>query len=285
MKVSVVMASCNPDMKRIRLAINSILNQTFQDYEVIIVDDGSKRPIENSIKSISRDPRIKVLRIENSGLGAALNHGIQSSKGEYIARLDDDDMMVISRLQKQVDFLDKYQDVSCVGTFHYDMIERKSYKHRRFPTDHNRIVESLINCRFSLAHTTLMFRRSAFDKIGGYRIQRGGQDLDLELQLGSVGRLANISEYLNFYTMSSSGLGTINPTKYKAYLFALNDVVYRNIYPDFTDKAKRTIARLERIDNSPLKSFIEKFKRYALRMRVILLGTINADYIAASKNP
>ena len=285
MKVSVVMASCNPDMKRIRLAINSILNQTFQDYEVIIVDDGSKRPIENSIKSISRDPRIKVLRIENSGLGAALNHGIQSSKGEYIARLDDDDMMVISRLQKQVDFLDKYQDVSCVGTFHYDMIERKSYKHRRFPTDHNRIVESLINCRFSLAHTTLMFRRSAFDKIGGYRIQRGGQDLDLELQLGSVGRLANISEYLNFYTMSSSGLGTINPTKYKAYLFALNDVVSRNIYPDFTDKAKRTIARLERIDNSPLKSFIEKFKRYALRTRVILLGTINADYIAASKNP
>ena len=285
MKVSVVMASCNPDMKRIRLAINSILNQTFQDYEVIIVDDGSKRPIENSIKSISRDPRIKVLRIENSGLGAALNHGIQSSKGEYIARLDDDDMMVISRLQKQVDFLDKYQDVSCVGTFHYDMIERKSYKHRKFPTDHNRIVESLINCRFSLAHTTLMFRRSAFDKIGGYRIQRGGQDLDLELQLGSVGRLANISEYLNFYTMSSSGLGTINPTKYKAYLFALNDVVSRNIYPDFTDKAKRTIARLERIDNSPLKSFIEKFKRYALRMRVILLGTINADYIAASKNP
>lgn len=285
MKVSVVMASCNPDMKRIRLAINSILNQTFQDYEIIIVDDGSKRPIENSIKSISRDPRIKVLRIENSGLGAALNHGIQSSKGEYIARLDDDDMMVISRLQKQVDFLDKYQDVSCVGTFHYDMIERKSYKHRRFPTDHNRIVESLINCRFSLAHTTLMFRRSAFDKIGGYRIQRGGQDLDLELQLGSVGRLANISEYLNFYTMSSSGLGTINPTKYKAYLFALNDVVSRNIYPDFTNKAKRTIARLERIDNSPLKSFIEKFKRYALRTRVILLGTINADYIAASKNP
>ena len=285
MKVSVVMASCNPDMKRIRLAINSILNQTFQDYEIIIVDDGSKRPIENSIKSISRDPRIKVLRIENSGLGAALNHGIQSSKGEYIARLDDDDMMVISRLQKQVAFLDKYQDVSCVGTFHYDMIERKSYKHRRFPTDHNRIVESLINCRFSLAHTTLMFRRSAFDKIGGYRIQRGGQDLDLELQLGSVGRLANISEYLNFYTMSSSGLGTINPTKYKAYLFALNDVVSRNIYPDFTDKAKRTIARLERIDNSPLKSFIEKFKRYALRTRVILLGTINADYIAASKNP
>lgn len=284
MKVSVVMASCNPDLKKLGLAINSILNQTFQDYEIIIVDDGSKKPIENCIKSITQDSRIKVLRINNSGLGAALNHGIRFSSGEYIARLDDDDMMVISRLQKQVDFLDKNQDVSCVGTFHYDMIEKKSYKHRKFPTGHNQIVESLINCRFSLAHTTLMFRRTSFDKIGGYRIQRGGQDLDLELQLGSVGRLANINEYLNFYTMSSSGLGTINPTKYKAYLFALNDVVSRNIYPNLTEKAKSTITRLERIDNSPLKSFIEKFKRYALRMRVILLGSTNADYIAATKN-
>ena len=272
MKVSIVMASCNPDEDKLAIAIRSILNQTFKDFELIIVDDGSKEDLKPIIDTISSDSRIKFFRIPNSGLGAALNYGIAQSHGVYIARLDDDDRMVANRLEKQVSYLEHHLDVSCVGTMHYDLYGNKYYKHRHFPVKHDDIVKSLLNFRFALAHTTLMFRRDAFDKIGGYRIPRGGQDLDLELQMGTVGKLANIDEYLNFYTMSATGLGTVNPKKYEAYLFALQDVCNRNLFPQYQSIAKSSIEKLQAIDNSSLKSWREKFKRYLLILRVRLLG-------------
>lgn len=272
MKASIVMASCNPNKELLRLALVSIMRQSYTDYEVIIVDDGSKEPVENYVKEITNDSRVRVLRIQNSGLGAALNYGIEHSSGEYIARLDDDDMMEDSRIQKQIDYLDSHPEVSCVGTWHYDKIGDRCYPHRKFPTGHEEIVKSLLVFRFALAHTTLMFRRTAFDKIGGYRIPRGGQDLDLELQLGTVGKLANLGEYLNYYTMSATGLGTINPKKYEAYLFALEDVVKRNLYPKYQNIANDTVKKLRKINSSPLKNVREKAKRFFLIQRVKLVG-------------
>ena len=272
MLISVVMASCNPDFSLLSLAIESVLKQTFTNFEFIIVDDGSKQPLEPIVKSFTNDRRIAIYRIENSGLGAALNYGIQKSSGKYIARLDDDDMMVPERLQKQVDFMESHPTVSCVGTWHYDKFGNKFYPHRKFPTKHESIVHHLLQSRFSLAHTTLMFRKEAFDQIGGYRIPRGGQDLDLELQLGTVGRLANLPEYLNYYTMSASGLGTINPQKYAAYLFALQDVENRKQYPEHAPLIHETIQKLKKIDHSPRKSMREKWKREILIARVMILG-------------
>ena len=272
MTVSVIMASCNPELELLTNAIKSVLKQTFDNFEFIIVDDGSKSPIEPIVRSISNDQRIAVFRIDNSGLGAALNYGIDKSKGKYIARLDDDDMMLPERLQKQVGYMDAHPEVSCVGTWHYDKYKNKYYPHRKFPTDHEGIICHLLQSRFSLAHTTLMFRRDAFDKIGGYRIPRGGQDLDLELQLGSVGLLANLPCYLSYYTMSASGLGTVNPQKYAAYLFALKDAEKNNLYPEHADLIRHTISKLQTIDNSPKKSLREKWKRRLLILRVQLLG-------------
>lgn len=272
MLVSVVMASCNPQVDLLKNAIFSILRQTYKEFELIVVDDGSDEPLLSVVRSISNDNRIIVYRINNSGLGAALNEGISHSRGHYIARLDDDDMMAPDRLMKQVGFLESHPEVVCVGTWHYDLFHGKYYPHRKFPTEHDTIISSLLHFRFSLAHTTLMFRRDAFNQIGGYRIQRGGQDLDLELQLGSVGKLANIPEYLNYYTMSAHGLGTVNPQKYQAYLFALQDVVDRNLFPQMRDVTMSSIKRLKFIDNSPMKSVREKLIRNLLVLRVKWFG-------------
>lgn len=272
MEVSVVMASCNPNFDLLKMAIMSILAQTFNDYELIIVDDGSGMPIEPFVKSISNDSRIRVCRIKNSGLGAALNYGIENSAGNYIARLDDDDLMLPERLEKQVQFMERHPEVSCVGTWFYDKYGIKIFPHREYPIEHSEIVKSLLKFRFALAHTTLMFRRSSFEQIGGYRIPRGGQDLDLELQLGTVGKLSNIPEKLNCYTMSANGLGTVNPQKYQAYLFALEDVVKRKLYPEYMDIALSSIGGLKRIENSPLKNFREKAIRYYLINRCKFFG-------------
>lgn len=266
------MASYNPDKKLLASAIESVIHQTFTNFELIIVDDGSKEPIEPYIRTVSTDPRVRVFRITNSGPGAAANYGILQTTGEYIARLDDDDMMLSTRIQKEAEYLDTHPDVSCVGTWHYDKIGNRYYPHRKFPTGHEEIVKSLLVFRIAQAHTTLMFRRTAFDKIGGYRILRGGLDLDLCLQLGTVGRLANLGEYLNYYTMSANGLGTVNPKKYEAYLFALEDVVNRKLYPQYQNIAIGTVKKLREINNSPLKDVREKAKRLILILRVKLLG-------------
>lgn len=270
--LSIVMATYNPNCSLFKMAIQSVLCQTFGNFELIIVDDGSDTPIEPFVKSITNDRRVRIYRIKNSGLGAALNYGIEKSSSNYIARLDDDDLMLPERLEKQVRYLDNHPEVSCVGTWFYDKYGMKIFPHREYPTEHNEIVRSLLKFRFSLAHTTLMFRRSSFEQIGGYRIQGGGQDLDLELQLGTVGKLSNVPEILNCYTMSANGLGTVNSKKYEAYLFALEDVVKRKLYPEYMDIALSSIDGLRRIDNSPLKNYREKAIRYYLISRCKFFG-------------
>ena len=117
------MASRNPNPVMLKEALGSVLSQTYKDFELIIVDDGSDSPVELVVRSITEDSRIKVFGIKHSGLGAALNHGISKAEGEYIARLDDDDMMLPSRLEKQVAFLEEHTDVSCAGTWFYDKVD------------------------------------------------------------------------------------------------------------------------------------------------------------------
>lgn len=268
-KVSVVMACCNSDAEKLRQSINSVLNQTWRDLELIIVDDGSKEAIQTEVSRITSDNRVRVFRIEHSGLGAALNHGVGRSLGDYIARLDDDDLALPSRIEKQVAFLDAHPNVSCVGTWFYDMVGDKFLPHRAYPTEHEQIIQGLLSLHWGLAHTAVMFRKSTFDKIGGYRIPGGGQDLDLFLQLGTVGKLANIGEYLTCYRMSVSGLGTVNPKKNEAYLFALEDVLNRNLYPRYNETIKGSVTKLKESMNSKPKT---RYYRMLLVWRVKLLG-------------
>ena len=269
LKVSVVMASRNPNPTMLKEAIDSVLGQTFKDFELIIVDDGSNSSIEPIVRSISEDTRIKVYGIKHSGLGAALNHGISEAEGEYIARLDDDDMMLPTRLEKQLAFLDEHTDVSCAGTWFYDKVGNKYYPHRKYPVENEEIAKGLLARHFLLAHTSVMFRKSAWQKIGGYRVAGGGQDLDLFLQLGTVGNLANIDEYLTCYRMSATGLATVNPKKYEAYLFALEDVVKRRLYPQYIDIAKASIEGLKEEQKKKPKM---KYYRMLMVWRVKLLG-------------
>lgn len=274
MKISVVMASRNPDVKKLADAIKSVLNQTYKDFELIIVDDGSDESISPIVSTITGDERVRVFRIEPSGLGAALNYGIKKSQAKYIARLDDDDLMAKDRLQKQNDFLDSHPNVSCLGTQHYDIVGTRYCKHRHYPEHHKEMVEEmLIKMRFPMAHTALMFRRDSFDKIGGYRIAGGGQDADLIIQMSTVGELANLSEYLTYYNMSATGLGTINPNKKKAYLFAFEEILKQNVYPQYKtaicliiDNLKKQIAKGQKI---VLKNILI---RKILALRVILCG-------------
>ena len=141
----------------------------------------------------------------------------------------------------------------------YDRVGNKYYTHRKYPLAHNEIVKDLLSLNWGMAHTSVMYRKKTFNKIGGYRILGGGQDMDLFLQMGAVGQLANINEYLTCYTLSSGGLGSLNPKKKEAYVFALKEVLEHNQYPEFEQITRNSIAHLEK--NSK--------KIYTLKTRVI----------------
>ena len=115
MKMSVIMPVYNGE-KYLKEAIDSILNQTFSDFEFIIVNDCSSDNTEDIIKSY-KDNRIVYLKNEeNSGVATTLNRGLDIAKGEYIARMDADDISLPKRFEKQVDFMDKNKNCIICGS-------------------------------------------------------------------------------------------------------------------------------------------------------------------------
>ena len=128
-KVSVLMPVYNVKEEYLRESIESILNQTFKDFEFIILDDCSENDVEAIVKSY-KDERIKFYRnAENSGIAITRNRLMSLAKGEYCALMDNDDISLPDRLKKQVEFLDKNQDVSILSTAYETFPEKRIIVH------------------------------------------------------------------------------------------------------------------------------------------------------------
>lgn len=158
MKVSVIMPAYNAE-KYIGKAIESILNQTFQDFELIIIDDGSTDNTANIILSY-HDERIRNIRNEqNLKLPKTLNKGIELAKGEYIARMDSDDISLPNRLERQVDFMDNRPQISICGTW----VDTFGWKEETWghPLKSSYIhAQMLFEC--CLFHPSVLFRKQDF---------------------------------------------------------------------------------------------------------------------------
>lgn len=183
----------------VREAISSILRQTLLDLEVIVVDDGSD---DGSLKIVrelaAADPRLVVIATGHEGLGHALNAAIEVARGQYIARMDADDIAEPTRLEKQVAYLDAHHDCVAVGS---DIVIVDEIGDElcsvEYPHAHAEIVQALVSLRAALSHPTMVMRRDGLLAAGGYRQDRfPAEDLDLWLRLSERGRLANIPSTL-----------------------------------------------------------------------------------------
>lgn len=114
--VSVVMTSFNEKKEIIDKAILSILNQTYENFELLIFDDSTNVETKDAIDFYRHDPRVRVFRFsERLGFVKSLNRGLQEAKGDYIARMDGDDISLPIRFEKEVEYLEKNKDVSVIG--------------------------------------------------------------------------------------------------------------------------------------------------------------------------
>jgi len=191
-KVSVIMSVFNGG-SYLEKSINSILNQTFEDFEFIIINDGS---IDNTLSIIEsfNDNRIRIINQENIGLTKSLNKGIVRSKANLIARVDADDLCDPKRLKLQYDRFSMENNLVLLGT---KVIYKTSntIKKSSFLNDSEMIKK--INVHNPLAHSSVMFRKQAFLEVGGYNESyKTAQDFDAWLKLSKYGKVSMIDEFL-----------------------------------------------------------------------------------------
>jgi glycosyltransferase involved in cell wall biosynthesis len=213
-------------------AIESVLGQTYQNWELIIIDDGSTDDTPQLLTRY-RDPRLRIIRHDtNLGLLASRQESMRVAHGTYIAVLDSDDLWSDStKLAAQVSFLDERPDYVLVGT---DTVlirangEIIGTKHRHQTDDAIR-KRALLQNHFT--HSSILFRRSALVALPGYRT-RVGEDFDLCLQLGTVGRMANLPLLATSYRVNGSGEGTdrIRMTRHALEIIANHRASYRHYW-------------------------------------------------------
>lgn len=203
MLISVVMSVYN-GQKFLAEAIESILKQTYTNFEFIIIDDGST---DNSLDIVwefaAADERIRVVVNEtNLGLAKSLNKGIALASGKYIARMDADDISMPERFEKQVAFLDENDDIGLVGTnkINLDQITGQEKKYLKIPEGHLEILWTLLFTP-PFIHPSVMIRRSFLleNNLRYSEELQAAQDYDLWMRSLSYTKGANLSEFLLIY--------------------------------------------------------------------------------------
>ncbi len=194
-------------------AIQSIRTQTFDDFEFIIIDDGSRDSTGEILsRHAAEDSRIRIISRENRGLIASLNEGITASRGEFIARMDADDVALPERFGLQLRYLRDNPDCVIVGgQIRLTDPDGAPVLAPELATDHDRIEAKLLGgFGMELTHPAVMMRKSALDQAGGYSIDaKHAEDLDLFLRLAEVGRLANLEQTIHHYRQHPASVNRV----------------------------------------------------------------------------
>jgi glycosyltransferase involved in cell wall biosynthesis len=198
--VSVVLPVYNcPDL--VGEAVDSIVQQTWRDFELIVIDDGSTDQTPSILRRFG-DPRIRLFTQANRGLAATLNRGISLAQGRYVARQDQDDIACPERLAKQVAHLEANPRCALLGTWAeiWHQNERTG-KHHRHATSNARLkFELLLNNPF--VHSSVMIRKCALETVGGYSEdprRQPPEDYELWSRLARIYEVGNLPEVLQIY--------------------------------------------------------------------------------------
>lgn len=206
MKVSVLMPVYN-GASYLQEAIDSILNQTYHDFELIIVDDGSKDESAAIIaRNAAKDSRIVALRNEkNSGICVTLNKGLHIARGEYIVRMDCDDISLPKRIERQVAFMDEHPEVGVSGM--NILIFGEGISDRKFDFSFTPVACKADMLFYPcLAHPAAIMRKTALQQLDMYYddYYRGMEDFDLWWRLSLVSKISNMPERLLKYRIHAT---------------------------------------------------------------------------------
>jgi hypothetical protein len=241
--------------KYLKEAVESIVSQTFRNFEFIIINDGSTDGTPAILAHYQEmDTRIRVYHQENQGLIASLNRGCQLARGKYIARMDADDVSLPERLEQQVQFLDTHLDIGILGSW-TEVIEKNGVSQYivHVPTTPALIEWSLLfGC--CMAHPSVIMRRDVIERLNFYRSEAiHAEDYDLWSRASLVTHLANIPEALIRYRVWEEGITSRHHLEQEqSAVIVSHSMIIRLLGSDVSSE---TIANLRKVLNGlPLDS-------------------------------
>ncbi|WP_286192942.1 MULTISPECIES: glycosyltransferase family 2 protein [unclassified Synechococcus] len=204
-------------------AIESILRQTFDAFEFIIINDGSKDRSAEVMKGF-QDERIRIIHQANQGLAATLNRGISLARGQYIARQDQDDLSYPERLGKQVAHMEAHPDCVLLGTWAQILeVDRPVDRFHRHPVNEVELrYLMLFNNPF--VHSSVMLRKQAVQQVGGYTTdpeRQPPEDFELWSRLSRIGQVANMGEVLLAYREIPGSMSRVGPSPFRRRLITI----------------------------------------------------------------
>lgn len=244
--ISVIMGAYHEPKQIIRKSIESILNQTYADFEFIIVlDDPSNISLLNILNKYSdKDSRVRIIvNDKNLGLAASLNKAVNSARGYYIARMDADDIALPERLKVQYDYLIE-NDLDLIGGL-TEMIDEEGksiYSVGTVPEKHEQIIKSL-KYGAVLAHPTWFGRAKVFKELNGYRLVPRTEDYDFCVRAALHRfRLGNIQRVVLKYRMTSDSISRSNLFEQYLYMRYLSNQYSNGQIADL-EQAKEYVSR------------------------------------------
>lgn len=287
--ISVIMSVHNTKEEYLRPAIESILNQTYSNFEFIIIDDNSDSRTKNILKSYQDERIIIHTNSQNLGLTKSLNIGINLSRGKYIARMDSDDISLKTRLEEQLKYMEEHPDVVLLGSFTRPINTKKV--NRQHWTDNQDILKiRLLFYNIGIAHPTAFFRRDFLlnNNIKYDETYPKSQDYAMWVNVIKYGKIAVLPKALLEYRIHSDQITSqkrseqidcenrIILRQFEEYGFQLNDrerSIISSIYRGETDASNDEIKRLfkKMVSVNYQKRIFDKelFKRELIRVWIV----------------
>jgi glycosyltransferase involved in cell wall biosynthesis len=264
--VTVLMSVYNGE-RFLREAMESILEQTFSDFEFLIIDDGSTDSTPDIVRSFS-DARIKLVRNErNMGMAFSWNRGLAIAKGEYIARMDADDVSLPERLKKQVAFMDAYSDVGICGSW------VETFGTQCVTPWHPPVEDGIIRGEHifhsDMCHPSVIFRKALFEekKLSFDANMFPAEDYDLWVKASKFMRLANIPERLLLYRVHGENVGNIfaKEQHQSAQLIRVKQIMELGIEPSKEEAEIHSKISLYKFEKSEI--FVKQSEQWFLKLQ------------------
>lgn len=232
-KISVIMPAYNAE-QYIGEAMDSILGQTFGDFEFIILNDCSADGTEEIILSYD-DPRIVYLKNErNLGVAATLNRGLEMARGEYIARMDADDISLPHRFEKQIAYLDAHPEVAVLGTNAAIFSDDKTIQMTQVP-ETDRSIRFRMALSNPFIHPTIMMRRSMIAELSYEMEYEGREDYRFWMRVSQKYKVSNLRDCLLRYRIHKGQVTRRADSKKKEKHFSLKKRYYQELQIGLTE--------------------------------------------------